>query len=91
MCTGIKLQTKDVSIVYGRTVEFGITIDSTIAFVPRGYEFVGQTPLGDGPKRLAGEVSKEFEQDVWVDGELGDKTPFTVTAMPQALEIVIPA
>jgi len=30
-------------------------------------------------------------QDVWVDGEVGGKTPFTVSAMPQALEIVIPA
>lgn len=30
-------------------------------------------------------------QDVWVDGEMGGKTPFTVTAMPQALEIVVPA
>lgn len=30
-------------------------------------------------------------QDVWIDGEMGGKTPFTVTAMPQALEIVVPA
>ena len=29
-------------------------------------------------------------QDVWVDGEVGGKTPFTVTVMPQALEIVVP-
>jgi YegS/Rv2252/BmrU family lipid kinase len=29
-------------------------------------------------------------QDVWIDGELGGKTPFTVTAMPKALEIVVP-
>ena len=29
-------------------------------------------------------------QDVWIDGELGGVTPFTVTAMPQALEIVVP-
>lgn len=29
-------------------------------------------------------------QDVWIDGELGGKTPFTVTALPQALEIVVP-
>jgi YegS/Rv2252/BmrU family lipid kinase len=29
-------------------------------------------------------------QDVWIDGELGGQTPFTVTAMPQALEIVVP-
>jgi diacylglycerol kinase (ATP) len=30
-------------------------------------------------------------QDVWIDGELGGKTPFAVSAMPQALEIVVPA
>jgi diacylglycerol kinase (ATP) len=29
-------------------------------------------------------------QDVWIDGELGGQTPFTVTAVPQALEIVVP-
>ena len=30
-------------------------------------------------------------QDVWIDGELGGQTPFTASAMPQALEIVTPA
>jgi YegS/Rv2252/BmrU family lipid kinase len=30
-------------------------------------------------------------QDVWINGELGGQTPFTVTAMPGALEIVVPA
>lgn len=29
-------------------------------------------------------------QDVWIDGELGGKTPFKVSAVPQALEIVVP-
>jgi len=29
-------------------------------------------------------------QDVWIDGEVGGKTPFSVSAMPQALEIVVP-
>ena len=36
-------------------------------------------------------IEAATEQDVWVDGEIGGKTPFTVTAMPQALEIVVPA
>jgi YegS/Rv2252/BmrU family lipid kinase len=41
----------------------------------------------------AREISLEAEpdQEVWIDGELGGKTPFTVTALPQALEIVVPA
>ena len=29
-------------------------------------------------------------QDVWIDGEMGGQTPFTVSALPQALEIVVP-
>ena len=29
-------------------------------------------------------------QDVWIDGEVDGKTPFTATVMPQALEIVVP-
>ena len=29
-------------------------------------------------------------QDVWVDGEIGGKTPFTTNVIPQALEIVVP-
>ncbi|MCD6046033.1 MAG: Choloylglycine hydrolase [Gammaproteobacteria bacterium] len=47
-CTGIMLKNKDNSIVTGRTVEFGITIDSSVAVVPRNYSFVGQTPMGKG-------------------------------------------
>jgi YegS/Rv2252/BmrU family lipid kinase len=35
-------------------------------------------------------VESNPRQDVWIDGELGGKTPFTVTAMPQALDIVVP-
>ena len=52
-CTGIMLKAKDGSIVHGRTVEFGNVIDSSIAVVPRGYAFVGQTPSGDGLKYSA--------------------------------------
>ena len=53
MCTGIMLKTKDGSIVHGRTVEFGITIDTTIAVIARGNEFTGHTPKGDGLKYAA--------------------------------------
>ena len=35
---------------HGRTVEFGIPLEFDLAVVPRGYSFVGQTPLGDGKK-----------------------------------------
>jgi YegS/Rv2252/BmrU family lipid kinase len=30
-------------------------------------------------------------QDVWLDGELGGQTPITVSVIPKALEIVVPA
>jgi YegS/Rv2252/BmrU family lipid kinase len=38
------------------------------------------------------EITLETEpaQDVWIDGELDGKTPFTTSAVPQALEIVVP-
>ncbi|MEA3232903.1 MAG: choloylglycine hydrolase family protein [Thermodesulfobacteriota bacterium] len=49
-CTGIQLQTEDGTYVSGRTLEFGISFDIGIIVVPRNYEFVGQTTLGDGKK-----------------------------------------
>jgi diacylglycerol kinase (ATP) len=30
-------------------------------------------------------------QDIWIDGELNGKTPFTTRVVPEALEIVVPA
>jgi choloylglycine hydrolase len=49
-CTGIMLRTADGSIVHGRTLEFGIFVDTDIVLVPREYKFVGETPLGPGKK-----------------------------------------
>ena len=49
-CTGIKLTNADGTIVHGRTVEFGIPLEIDMVVVPRGYDFVGSTPLGDGKK-----------------------------------------
>jgi len=36
-------------------------------------------------------IEADSEQDVWIDGEMGGKTPFTTSIVPQALEIVVPA
>lgn len=47
-CTGIKLEAKDGSVVHGRTLEFGVKVDTSTVIVPRGYEFVGTTPKGPG-------------------------------------------
>ncbi len=49
-CTGIMLRNSDGTIVHGRTLEFGIVVDTMIAIVPRGYEFVAKAPGGSGMK-----------------------------------------
>lgn len=52
-CTGIKLKAKDGAVVHGRTLEFGIKIDTSMAVIPRGYEFVGTTSKGPGLAYIA--------------------------------------
>lgn len=47
-CTGIKLAAKDGALVHGRTLEFGIKIDTSIIVVPRDYEFKATTSKGPG-------------------------------------------
>ncbi len=49
-CTGIMLRATDGSVAHGRTVEFGIPLDSSVAVIPRGCEFVAKTPVGPGLK-----------------------------------------
>ena len=36
-------------------------------------------------------LETDSPQDVWIDGEIGGQTPITTVAIPQALEIVVPA
>lgn len=52
-CTGIQLRSEDGLNISGRTLEFGIKIDSSAVVVPRGYSFTGTTPLGEGLKYQA--------------------------------------
>lgn len=47
-CTGIQLRAQDGSFVHGRTLEFGVQIDTNIIVVPRRYSFTGTTPEGKG-------------------------------------------
>lgn len=49
-CTGLKLTAKDGQSVHGRTLEFGIQVDSSVAVIPRGYAFTSTTPSGEGLK-----------------------------------------
>lgn len=49
-CTGLKLTAKNGEVVHGRTLEFGVPIETSVAFIPRDYAFTGKTPRGPGLK-----------------------------------------
>jgi len=70
-CTGLLIQAEDQSIVNGRTVEFGIELDMSLACIPRHYSFVGKTPLGEGiayESKYAAAGIYCFEDAVLMDG-----------------------
>lgn len=46
-CTGIKIISKDKSVIYGRSLEFGKYLDSNILFIPRNHNFQGATPIAN--------------------------------------------
>ncbi len=45
-CTGVKLKARDGSLVYGRTMEFGIDMMSQPIVIPRGYALQGTAAGG---------------------------------------------
>lgn len=45
-CTGIRLIAEDGSVVYARTLEFGLDVKSEVMMVPRGFARTGTTPDG---------------------------------------------
>lgn len=47
-CTGIKVNIEDGHAVNGRTLEFGVEVQTSVAVIPRGYSFMGTTPMGEG-------------------------------------------
>ena len=49
-CTGIRLKARDGAIIYARTLEFGMPLDSDIIVIPRGRAYVGTAPDGPGLK-----------------------------------------
>lgn len=70
-CTGILIQAEDHSSINGRTVEFGIPLDMSIAVIPRNAPFIGKTPLGKGMKyksKYAAAGIYCFEDPVLMDG-----------------------
>ncbi len=70
-CTGLMLKAKDNSIVHGRTLEFGIAVDTSIAVIPRSYAFEATTPKGAGLKyssKYAVLGTTAFENPCILDG-----------------------
>src|SRR5271156_1898334 len=43
-CTGITIKPRDGSVIFARTLEFGMDLQSNIIIVPRGKAFVGTAP-----------------------------------------------
>jgi choloylglycine hydrolase len=71
-CTGITIKPKDGSIIFARTLEFGMDLKSNIIIVPRGKAFVGTAP-GDKPglhwkTKYAMAGVNAFDLPVIVDG-----------------------
>ncbi|WP_374305752.1 linear amide C-N hydrolase [Methylocella sp.] len=50
-CTSFLLKARDGAPVYGRTMEYGLDLESAVLVAPRGYEYVAVRPNGGpGPK-----------------------------------------
>ena len=47
-CTGLKLTAQDGKVVHGRTLEFGLDVQTSIACIPRGFAFTSEVPGGKG-------------------------------------------
>ncbi|WP_266030795.1 linear amide C-N hydrolase [Brucella intermedia] len=56
-CTGIRLIAADGSVVYARTLEFGLDVKSEIMMVPRGFSRTGTTPDGKGGLKWTANLS----------------------------------
>ncbi|HEX3726245.1 MAG TPA: choloylglycine hydrolase family protein [Pirellulales bacterium] len=71
-CTGITIKPKDGSVIFARTLEFGMDLRSNIIAVPKGKEFVATAP-GNKPglrwKSKYGIIgTNAFEMTVTIDG-----------------------
>ncbi|MDN3508110.1 MAG: choloylglycine hydrolase family protein [Simkaniaceae bacterium] len=70
-CTGMLVQAEDGSSVNGRTVEFGVPLDMSLAVVPRNISFTGKTPVGNGmsyKSKYAAAGIYTFEDVILMDG-----------------------
>ncbi len=71
-CTGITLKATDGAIVAGRTMEWGsFDLNSRVVILPRGHQFIGQTPAGKNGLRARakyGVVAIDGLERVFLDG-----------------------
>ncbi|MBM4070568.1 MAG: choloylglycine hydrolase family protein [Planctomycetes bacterium] len=71
-CTGITIKTKDGAVVFGRTLEFAVDLQSNIIIVPRRIDYVGTTPTGKEGRRWTTKYGvvgmNAFNLPVLVDG-----------------------
>jgi choloylglycine hydrolase len=71
-CTGITIKTRDGSIIFARTLEFALDLESNIIVVPRGREYIGTAPGGKPGLRWQTKYgtigANAFDLPVTVDG-----------------------
>lgn len=76
-CTGIRLQSADGGIVYGRSMEWGaFDLNTRVDIIPRGYKFTGLTPDGlNGKKWIAkyGVVGLDMLSKDWIADGMNEK------------------
>ena len=53
MCTCVRIQAEDGAVVVGRTMEFGLELESLPAVLPRGMEGVSRGPSAEGKRWTA--------------------------------------
>ena len=75
-CTGIRIEAEDGSIVYARTLEFGVNLQSQVLLLPRWYEFVGSTASGKPGltwnSKFAAVGMNAYDYDMLDPGVIGD-------------------
>ena len=75
-CTGITINPKDGSVIFARTLEFAVDIESNVIIVPRGKEYVGTAP-GDKPglrwKSKYGAIGANFFNKPMIADGLNEK------------------
>lgn len=70
-CTGVLILSEDQVAVSGRTLEFGVELDMSVAVVPRNFSFEGKTSIGKGmsyTSKYAATGVYCFDEPVLMDG-----------------------